>query len=137
MDRHRAASLALLSLFALAGPAAGQHPFELHVVVPTGSYPLNSSGLSDVSNEGRVVGSTYENDVFRWFEWSAGAGFSWLPVMFQSSTHPTPSPGRLNDVGDRLFSNLLLRADGTLVQIPYVDGSIGLPGLRDRSEERR
>ncbi len=132
------AGLALLPLgvlAAVAAPAAAQLPYDLNIVVPTGSYALNSSGCSDISNQGRVLGNTRENDTYRWFEWTHAGGFSWLPVLFQSPTNPAPSAGRLNDLGDRLFGNLLVLADGTHVQIPLVDGTISLPSLQDLNDD--
>lgn len=129
-------TLRLAPLFATLPTATAQDAYVAHVVEPTGTYAFSSSYCSDVNNLGVVVGGTYVNDVYTWFQWSAGLGFSMSPPLFQSATNPAPSAGRLNDLGDRSFGTLLVLADGTQFVPPYVDGTIGLPSLRDLNNDR-
>lgn len=126
--------VASLSVLCCGGAALARSDYDLIVIEPTGATPLTETGIGDVSNLGRVVGSTHDNGQFRWFEWTESGGFSWLPVLFQSPTNPYPSVGRLNDQGDRLFGNVLMKADGSFVDIPYVDGSLGLPSMKDLND---
>lgn len=106
-----------------AGPQGGSH--ELVVIEPVGTSSLATSGVSDVSDLGLVVGQREVNGSQVSFEWTLAGGFR-TPTHLPANT----TQRRVNNAGDSVAPGIpfLVRMDGTLVPIPDPLGGVSTGG---------
>jgi probable HAF family extracellular repeat protein len=105
----------VLMIVALSSSIASAQQYRLTVVEPTGTYPLATSGCSDISDIGRAVGANSLDGVLIPFEWTQSSGLRYVPTL-------TPVPDQINNRGDRVFVSSLILADGTPIEVPDHQG---------------
>ena len=117
-------STSLLLLLATASGASAHETlqavrpprYRLVVIEPQDDYPLASSGVSDVSDQGLVVGGLNIDGAWVRFEWTVSAGLSF-------PTHLPPTGARrVNNFGDSILyaggTTTVILASGTQIPVP-------------------
>lgn len=121
--------LCILIAMAALSPAAFGQQYQLTIVEPTSSYPLAISGVTDVTDIGRVIGSNELTSGYTPFEWTQARGLRYITM--------DPIADQLNNRGDRVYANTLILADGTPVDVPDHQGGPSINcSLRDINDDR-